>query len=739
MGMMKPQKTKRITRAPTMRQTLKRAPFRSLEHLTAKVAADFVPNERLSVTESATKYTKLGDGGGRTVDWSLRRTPYIAEPQDTLVSLDYNGMIFVGPARTGKSVMFLNWIGHSVMNDPDDMLLCHTDMKNGRKWSKGEFDRYLIASSEVRARQMTARQFDNTFDKQFKSGMRFNLTFPTASNLSAITVAKVGFMDYDRIPDDATESSNPFDLGSVRTRTKGRRGMCAAESSPNPDKEMEDPKWRPSNPHEGPPATGIFELYNRGDRRLWMWQCVHEDCRQWFEGTFDLLKGWQEIADIAEASNAVYLQCPCCGGKIMPAEKERLNTNGRWVPQGAFIDFKGDMVPIDGQKIRTSEIASFWLKGLAAGYFTWNQLVRSYLTAVRAYESTQDEGPLRKWTTTDYGSYYISQARLSDRNPEDLKEKAEDWGSTRENPTVPLGVRFFVITVDVQGDGFVCQATGFTADGDAVVIDGFKLTSSDRLNADGKNLPMDPRAFPEDWDMLYDEVFERSYELADGSGRRMRPKVCTVDGYGSEGVTTQAYRFWLRLKERGDGSHRKFAITKGEPTPNWPLAKTSITEAGANSKNALVRGAIPRVHVGSTIAKDTVAGFMARRVQSQDDDKGGGKLRFPAWMPAWFYKQLTNEVREAKGWKKIGGRRNESFDLTSYALAIVMRPIEPDSPFDNIQWHRLNWDKPPTWAAEWDANDLVFTPIVDEASDVVVKAVEKPKKLSLAELAKRLG
>lgn len=732
------QKAKRITRAPTMKQTLDRSPFPTLEHLLAKVAEDFVPNERLTVTESAMKYTKIGDGGGRTVNWSLRKTPYIAEPQDILTSLDHTGMIFVGPARTGKSVMVLTWTTHTVMNDPDDMLVVHTDMKNGRKWSKGEFDRFLIASKDIRARQMTARQFDNTFDKQFKSGMRFNLTFPTASNLSAITVGKVFFMDYDRIPDDATESSNPYDLGSVRTRTKGRRGMCAAESSPNPDKEMEDPKWRPSNQHEAPPSTGIFELYNRGDRRLFMWRCIHDDCKQWFEGTFDLLKGWQEHDEISEAAEAVYLECPCCGKAIQPSMRDHLNLHGRWVPQGAQIDPEGNLIPIPGMKMRRSKIASFWLKGPAAGYFTWNELVASYLTATRAYEATQDEGPLRKWTTTDYGSYYISKARLSDRNPEDLREKAEDWGSTREVPTIPPGVRFFVITVDVQGDGFVCQTTGFMPNGDMVVIDGFKITSSDRLDADGKNLPVDPRAFPDDWDMLYDQVYKRTYELSDGSGRRMRARMCSVDGYGQEGVTTQAYRFWLRLRELGDGSHRRFAITKGEPNANWPIAKTSITEAGANNKHALVRGAIPRIHVGSLIAKDAVAGFMAQRVQSENNGVGG-MLRYPSWMPMWFYKQLTNEIREAKAWKKIGSRRNEAFDLTSYALALVMRPVEIDSPFDNIQFHRIGWDDEtncPIWAAEWDKNDHVFTPVY---GDDPTPEPAKPKRLSLAELAKKLA
>lgn len=730
------QKAKKVTKVPSMQETLDRAPFKTLEGLLAKVASDFVPNERLSVTESAMKYTMIGDGVGRTVHWSLRKTPYIAEPQDTLTSLDHTGMIFVGPARTGKSVMVLNWLTHTVMNDPDDMLIVHTDKKNGSKWSKGEFERYLVASTDVRSRQMTSRHFDNVEDKQFKSGMRFTLTYPTASNLSAITVAKVGFMDYDRIKDDATESSIPYDLGAVRTLTKGRRGMCAAESSPNPDKEMEDPKWRSSTPHEAPPAKGIFDLYNRGDRRLWMWQCIHEDCKQWFEGTFDLLKGWEDIADITEAAEAVYLQCPCCGQAIPPSAKEGMNARGRWVPQGAYIDFKGQILPITGQKVRRGKIASFWLKGPAAGYRTWAELVTGYLTAIRAYEKLGDEGPLRTWTTTANGMYYVSKARLSDRNPEDLKQKAEDWGSTQENPTVPEGVRFYVITVDVQKAYFACQAHGFTADGDMVVLDSWRIDSSRRLNADGKNLPINTAAFREDWDQLTDELLTHSLELADGSGRRMRVKMCSVDGAGSEGFTTQAYRMWLRLKERGDGSHRRFAVTKGSSILDAPIAETKIVEAGQGKKHALVRGAIPVIFCGARMGKDTVAQFMARTVaENSENEPGGGRLRYPSWIPDWFYAQMTNEVRDEKTWKKIGSRRNEAFDTAYYAMALVFRSVELESPYANIQLHRLNWDAPPEWAADWDANDHVFTPTHDE----LVPEPEKVKRLTLAELAKKLG
>lgn len=722
-------------RPPTLDELIDAAPFSSLESLIAHVAETFSPNERLSVTESAQQYTRIGSGSGRAVPWSLQKTPYIAEPQDTLISLDFRGMVFVGPARTGKSVMALNWTTHTVMNDPDDMLFVHTDAKNGRKWSKGEFDRYLIASTAVRVRQLTARQYDNTFDKQFKSGMRFNLTFPTSSNLSAITVGKVFFMDYDRIDDDTEGEGNPYDLGATRTRTKGRFGMTAAESSPNPDKEMPDPKWTPSTPHAAPPAPGIFELYNRGDRRCWYWPCPH--CGEYFEGRFEHLHGWQDKTDLAEATESVYMACPINGCVIEPHEKERMNMRGLWVPDGGRVTLNGKIVPIDGMKIVRSRIASFWLKGPAAGYFSWPELVEAYIVALRAYEETGDEGPLRKTTTTDQGMYYISKARLSDRNPDQLRERAEDWGSTQENPTIPEGVRFIVATVDTQGDGFVCQATGFMANGDAVVIDGWKLKSSNRLDTDGKNLPVDPRAFVEDWDMLVPEVLDKTYELADGSGRRMRIKMASVDGYGQEGVTTQAYRFWQRLKARGDGSHRRFAIGKGEPRKDWPIAKSVMTEVAEGKKNALVRGAIPRIHFGSTLVKDTVANLMARRIAAEDHEDGGGKLRYPNWMPKWFYSQLTNEIRTPKGWEKIGSRRNEVFDLTAYAVGLVYRPIEGNEfPWPNIQLQRINWEKPPAWAAPWDENELVFGGLDAGPEDDSAKA---SKKLSFADLAKNLA
>ena len=114
--------TAKQIRPPTIEELKDRARFKSLEAIVNEAFTELRPADRLTVTEAAEKYTRLGSGGGHSKPWSLTKTPYLKEPQDVLTSLDYQGMIFVGPARTGKTMMGLNWVSHTVKSDPSDML-----------------------------------------------------------------------------------------------------------------------------------------------------------------------------------------------------------------------------------------------------------------------------------------------------------------------------------------------------------------------------------------------------------------------------------------------------------------------------------------------------------------------------------------------------------------------------------------------------------------------------------------
>lgn len=720
-------------RPPTIAELVAKAQFSTLEHLAAHAFSGMVPTENLTVTEAAIKYTRVPAGGAYSRPWSLGLTPYLQEPQDTLTSMDHQGMIFVGPARTGKTVMLLNWITHTVKHDPSDMLFVHMNRDNARKWSKGDLERYLRMSKEVRAEQVVNKKDDNTFDKLFKSGMQFLLTYPTVENLSGITVKNVGFVDYDRNEDDVDGEGPPYDLGKKRTTTFGRRAMAAAESSPNPDKEILDPKWivDPRYPHQAPPIRGIFELYNRGDRRRWNWTCP--ECRTGFEPDFPLLK-WADSDDLMEAAESVYMFCPHCGFVMPPSMKQELNSAGRWIKEGqAIID--GEIQTRAGFKVTRSDIASFWMKGPAAGYQKWQSLVLEYLRAERAYAETGDEGPLRKTVTTDQGNFYIPKARLSERVPEDLMNKAEDWGSTEDEPTVPEGVRFLVATVDVQARSFVAQVHGFMPNGDMVVIDSFKLRLSRRVNANGERLPMEPPAYLEDWFVLVDEVILKSYPLADGSGRRMNIRATGCDSGGREGSTAQAYDFWRKLKEDERRLHRRFILLKGEPSKTRPRVMTNWPDSHKKDKYAVARGDVPVVFLNSNPLKDIVSGMLARRIGEDNGENLGesGMIRYPNWMPDWFYKQMTNEIRTEKGWENPASRRNETWDLAYYALGVALRPLERGTPHVHFGIDRMDWENPPDWASEWDVNPLVFG-----GDQSPVTETGKKRRRNLSDIGKNL-
>ena len=84
----------------------------------------------------------------------------------------------------------------------------------------------------------------------------------------------------------------------------------------------------------------------------------------------------------------------------------------------------------------------------------------------------------------------------------------------------------------------------------------------------------------------------------------------------------------------------------------------------------------------------------------------------PYFLPYIGYFQLISAVDlfvvydnikyTKKGWINPKNYRNESWDLLAYCLATTLTPM--------IALDHMNMADPPSWAAEWDHNDLVFNP-----------------------------
>ncbi|MDU7869368.1 MAG: terminase gpA endonuclease subunit, partial [Pantoea sp.] len=441
-----------------------------------------------------------------SVPWDPNLAPYIIEPMNCLASREYDAVVFVGPARTGKTIGLIDgWIVYNIVCDPADMLVIQVSEEKAREHSKKRLDRTFRCSPEVKSRLSPRRNDNNVHDRTFRAGNYLKLGWPSVNIMSSSDYKSVALTDYDRFPEDIDGEGDAFSLGSKRTTTFMSSGMTLVESSPGRD--IRDTKWRPTTAHEAPPTTGILSLFNRGDRRRLYWPCPH--CGEYFQPEVANMTGYRDSPDPVLASESAYLQCPACKGRITADMKRELNIRHVWLRDGEKIDRDGNRY---GEP-RRSRIASFWMEGPAAAYQTWAQMMYKFLTAEQEYEATQSEETLKTVVNTDFGRPYLPRANLEQRKSELLEHRAEDVPKR----TVPDGVEFIMATVDVQGGKsrrFVVQITGYGPQGERWVVDRYNIRQSLRASEHGECFPIDPASYPEDWDLLLSDVFEKSWALS---------------------------------------------------------------------------------------------------------------------------------------------------------------------------------------------------------------------------------
>lgn len=589
--------------------------------------------------------------------------------------------------------LILNWTLYSVISSPMDLIIYSPSTASARDFSTRRIDRLNRHSPDMGKLLLNKRDSDNKFDKHFINGMMLTLSWPSVNEMSGKPVPRVALTDFDRMDEDIDGDGNPYDLAAKRTTTFGSFKMALAESSPS--KPIKDPRYIVKG-HEAPPAEGILALYNRGDRRRWVWPCPH--CGEYFEARFSMLEYFTKDdtglpLDHVTASESTMLKCPHCPCLIHPNDRHEMQQWGMWIKEGEAVNSKGQRIG----KPRRTKMASFWLNGMAAAFTTWPGLVRTYLTAEEEYLSTGSEEALKKFYNTDLGEPYLPKAVDSERLPEHLQSRVEDLGE-RE---VPEGTRFLVANVDVQKNMFVVQVHG-VAPGkpfDMVLIDRFQIRKSKRLDEAGEHLWVKPATYLEDWDLLVEEVMDKTYPLGDGSGRRMAVKLTTCDSGGyskdkGESVTSMAYEFYRRL--RRDRLAGRFHLVKGDSSPGVPRARVTFPDANKKDSKAAARGDVPVLMFNPNILKDSL------NARLDCIEPGKGMFRLPNWLPDWWFQEMCAEDRTTKGWEKRAHAKNEAWDLAYYCIGACVSPL--------LLVEKMDWQNPPLWAAEWDTNNMISEP-----------------------------
>lgn len=639
------------------------------------------------MAEAAEKYVYLNNPGAYVGYYSNDQAPYMVEPMNVFVRRDKNAEIFVGPAQCGKTQsLILNTIAYTVRVSPMDMIVYCPTLSAARDFSVRRLGRMHDTSeipgekSEIGKLLRAEKDADNKFDKHYKTGMILSLSWPSSAELAGRPIGRVVITDRDRMDDNIDGEGEIFDLARKRTTTFGSFAMCLAESSPS--RQISNPKWVRKTKHEAPPTGGILELYNRGDRRRWYWPCT--DCGSYFEGTFRMLD-YDMTSNVMATAETVRMICPHCNHKINPDDRYGMNLRGRWVADGQWCDDDGE---VHGDMPRT-DIASFWLNGVAASFISWQELVQNYLAAQQSYERTGSEEALIKFYNNDLAEPYMPKSMEMVRLPEALMARAEPLGEK----VVPEGVRLLVATVDVQQNMFKVQVQGILPGSpmDMVIVDRFDIRlSAGRLDGDGQIAWVKPGTYLEDWDLITEQVLKRTYPLADDTGRHMMIKMTFCDSGGKAGVTSNAYAYYRVLRKAN--LHGRFHLVKGDGKvgPRWRI---TYPDSSNRSNTAAAQGDVPVLLLNSNLLKDELSTKLDGMIP------GKGMVRFPDWLPDWFYGELCAEQRTDKGWENPAHQRNEAWDLMYYCIGGCISSL--------IGIEHIDWNKPLQWADTWDNNSLV--------------------------------
>jgi phage terminase large subunit GpA-like protein len=644
-----------------------------------------------------------------TGPWRNNFAPYMVEPARMTTSRKYRAVGFVGPARSVKSdALVLNVMGHRVVCMPRSMKIICPTQEAARIFSRQKVAPMMRATPAVSSRLAKVRNADNLHDKQFEGGMDVRIAWPVSGELSMVDIADIIVTDFDRIenPEDIDGEGSLFDLALKRTETFGSLGMAIFESSPG--KPVTDPEWKASTPHEAPPCTGILSIYNRGTRGNYYWECPH--CHDRFRPLMSTLQ-YERKPTPGETAKTVFMACPH-GCVIGPDRKIALNEAGVWLHESN----DGRVVEIDDPDVRDADVVSYWGEGPIAAVQSWKALVQRQEEALEILERTGDEGSLKGTVTLDQGRPYTPRSASLGDGIEEAALKA--LAKAYPLGIAPAGTRFITVQVDVQSHRFVVHIDAWGVGLERWLIDRIEIVlPPDGAPGAGKRA-IDPPRYLEDWAVL-PPLLEQAYPVAD-SQFTLRPVALIVDAAGEPGVTEKAYGFYRAQKALGNS--RRVFLNRGQGGFDRDRARYGAPEKILQKKSGRISD-IRLVYSGTDKLKDEVTLALTR------NEPGPGAYHLSSSLDSRVFAEFCAEIRTPKGWeKRKKGIPNEALDLGVYgrALAIVLKA------------ERIDWKKPPAWAAEMPANSNANVTAANVAADAVVApaksaaatAERKPKRRS---------
>lgn len=664
----------------------------------AAVRRGMTPRARLKVSQTAAEHRYIAPG----VRYSMRKTPFFADPMDCMEPGQFLTVCIVGPAQVGKTTGPENLLLHSVMNSPGDFLWYMQSDEALQAYVKKTIDPMIALHPEMKG-ALGLKAIDDSL--HFKKFRTMNVEFLTATSKNMINkkAPRIVGDEIDAYPKDI---GDPKVLLDKRRQTYGAESVFVAVSHPDRATGLRaETDW----------TEGIMAIFADSDQRLWYWPCPH--CGAWSSPCptaqrvmtleYDTEKPIEDapdrkrLATLDEVEASAHLECPVNGCVIEDRERRAMNAKGKWVGDGQSISEDGT---VTGTLVRR-KTAGFWVVGIMSPFLLGGigGLARERVKAERDYLITGEEATLRNVMTKGFGVPFQPKRNIGSIDANTLAERADADLKLGE---VPEGVRFLIASADVQVGFFEWLVRGWGVNGESWVVDKGRILA-------------DPATSPKDWDQLL-ELFSRQWPLADGSGRTMALRGASYDSAGAPGVTTQAYDAWRRWKVAkkirylgkvgGKSGRDVFTVmpTKGANTKNAPKLQVVYPDTARKSNMVAGKGEIPLALFNPNLFKDDLMGQLLRaeagpwyvNFPGGPSEHGKYGLKSESGQPPhpWF-EQVVAEHRQKDGtWELVtASARNEATDLM--VMTHVLAHLHGLS--------RITWERPPPWAAEWDRNTLV--------------------------------
>lgn len=586
--------------------------------------------------------------------YRVERTPFLREIQDHLGKTSHaQEVVFAKGAQVGATETMNNFVGYSIdMNPSIILLVMPTDeaiKKNSRTRIKPMIDAAPSLSSKIKA--VGSKDAENTItSKSFPGGVLLMIGANSPVGLSSTPAAKIMLDEVDRYPLSAGQEGSPVDLARARARTFQNRKLFLAST--------------PTNEGE----SVIWAEFLDGDQRYYNVEC--QGCKELFVLKFEYLTYDENNPETTR------MACPNCGflheerhKTAMLAEKNH-GGNAEWIPTAVS----------NNPRKYSYHLSSLYSP---AGFYSWEEVIRDYLKV------KNDTNKYRTFVNTVLGETFKIKGDAPDH--ENLYNRREDY----QIGTIPEGVYFLTMGVDIQGDRIEGEVVGWGKGRETWSIEYFVFVGDTSKH--------------EVWEKLSNQI-TKQYEYGDSM---MSINLTCVDaGY----KTSTVYDFVSKFPDSkvkpimGRDSVKDVMVS--------PPRAYNVSKKGKKIENRKIW------YLGTGLLKSELYGFLKLKPTEIEGVEvyPEGYCHFPQY-DRHYFKMLTSEQQEQvinkKGyveykWTKKSGARNEALDVRNYARAAAY--------IIGIDRFRLDtWDK------------------IKAQSSVMVEKINEAKVPEKKEVKKRSG